>query len=111
VSLFREADARYNSGLFHFRKGAGRDEAPDELTLTLDVDDSTLKSILKRLYYPESPYEFAVVSADILGSVYERFLGSVIELTPAHRVKIEPKPEVRKAGAFTTRRRTSWTTS
>ncbi len=98
VRLFHEADARYNSGLFHFRKEAGRDESPDELTLTLDVDDDKLKSILKRLYYPESPYEFAVVSADILGSVYERFLGSVIELTPGHRVKIEPKPEVRKAG-------------
>jgi len=98
TTLFGEADVRYNSGLFHFKKEAGRDESPDELTPGLEVDDATLKAILRRLYYPESPYEFSVVSADILGSVYERFLGSVIELTAGHRAKIEPKPEVRKAG-------------
>lgn len=98
TSLFREADARYNSGLFHFKREAGRDEAPDELTLALEVDDAALKSILKRLYYPESPYEFAVVSADILGSVYERFLGKVIERRGEHGIKIVEKPEVRKAG-------------
>ena len=96
--LFRDADARYNSGLFHFAVEKGRDEAPDTLTPTLDVDDATLKAIIRRLYYPESPYEFTVVTADILGSVYERFLGKVITFTPAHHAKIEEKPEVRKAG-------------
>ena len=39
-----------------------------------------------------------MVSADILGSVYERFLGKVITLTPNHHARIEEKPEVRKAG-------------
>ena len=96
--VFHDADARYNSGLFHFKTEKGRDEAPDMLTPGLDIDDATLKSILRRLYYPESPYEFTVVSADILGSVYERFLGKVITLTAGHRAKIEDKPEVRKAG-------------
>lgn len=96
--LFRDADARYNSGLFHFAKEKDRDEAPDTLTPALDVDDKTLKSIIKALYYPQSPYEFTMVSADILGSVYERFLGKVITLTPAHTARIEEKPEVRKAG-------------
>jgi hypothetical protein len=96
--LFRAADARYNSGLFHFAREKDRDESPDTLTPTLDIDDAPLKSILKRLYYPESPYEFTVVSADILGSVYERFLGKVITLSSAGRARIEEKPEVRKAG-------------
>ena len=36
--------------------------------------------------------------ADILGQVYEQFLGQVIRITPARQVKIEPKPEVKKAG-------------
>lgn len=98
VSLFREADARYNSGLFHFKRETGREEAPDELTLDLEVDDAALKTILKRLYYPESPYEFTVVSADILGSVYERFLGNIIERRGEHGIKVVEKPEVRKAG-------------
>ena len=95
--LFREADARYNSGLFHFQKEKGRQEA-DTWTLNLAIDDKCLKDILKRLYYPDSPYEFSVLPADILGNVYERFLGSVITLTKGHRAKVEQKPEVRKAG-------------
>ena len=35
---------------------------------------------------------------DILGQVYERFLGKVIRLTAGHQAKVEEKPEVRKAG-------------
>src|SRR5665213_1236253 len=96
--LFRDADDRYNSGLFHFKPESGREELPDELTPGLQVDDAAIKGIIRRLYYPESPYEFSVVSADILGSVYERFLGKVITLTAGHRARIEEKPEVRKAG-------------
>jgi len=57
-----------------------------------------LKDILKHLYYPDSPYEFSVLPADILGQVYEQFLGKVIRLTPAHHAVVEDKPEVRKAG-------------
>jgi len=98
VALFRRADDRYNSGLFHFATEKGRDEAADTLTPALTVDDRVLKEILEDLYYPKSPYEFSVLGADILGNVYEQFLGSVIRLTPAHRAQVEQKPEVRKAG-------------
>ena len=96
--LFRQADERYNSGLFHFRNEPGRDEPPDTQTLSLTIDDKTLKGIISNLYYPDSPYEFSVFSADILGQVYEQFLGKVIRLTPSHRAKVEEKPEVRKSG-------------
>ena len=96
--IFRQADERYNSGLFHFRNEPGRDEPPDTQTLCLTIDDKTLKGIISNLYYPDSPYEFSVFSADILGQVYEQFLGKVIRLTPSHRAKVEEKPEVRKSG-------------
>ena len=98
VERFRRADERYNSGLFHFSPEAGRSQALDELTPQLKIDDKVLRDILGGLYYPSSPYEFSVLPVDILGHVYERFLGKVIRLTPAHRAKIEEKPEVRKAG-------------
>ena len=39
-----------------------------------------------------------MLPADILGQVYEQFLGQVIRLTPAHRAIIEQKTEVKKAG-------------
>jgi len=95
--LFNKADEKYNSGLFHFKKEKGRENC-DNLTPSLQIDDKPLKEIFKNLYYPESPYEFSVLSADILGRVYERFLGKVIRLTAGHQAKIEEKPEVRKAG-------------
>ncbi len=96
--LFRDADDRYNSGLFHFAAERDRRELPDEWTLGLTVDDGVLKEIIRKLYYPDSPYEFSVIGADILGQVYEQFLGKVIRLTAGHQAKVEEKPEVRKAG-------------
>ena len=98
--LFYKADDRYNSGLFHFRQEKDETEPPDKLTTTLAIDDKPLKDILKTLYYPDSPYEFAVLPADILGQVYEQFLGKVIRLTSDHRAVVEDKPEVKKAGGI-----------
>ena len=96
--LFRDADDRYNSGLFHFRSERSRDEEPDLLTPSLELSDDVLRGIIRGLYYPESPYEFRVLPVEALGQVYEQFLGSVISLEDGHRATIEEKPEVRKAG-------------
>lgn len=110
--LFREADDRYNSGLFHFRNERGREENPDDLTLGLKVDDKVLRPIIRGLYYPESPYEFSVLPVDVLGQVYEQFLGKVIRLEDGgHKVTIEEKPEVKKAGGSSTPQPTLWTMS
>ena len=96
--LLLRADERYNSGLFHFSHEKGKYSEPDTLTLDLTLDDKPLKDILRNVYYPDSPYEFSVLPADILGQVYERFLGKTITLTTGHKARIEEKPEVRKAG-------------
>lgn len=96
--LYEQADDRYNSGLFHFRPEKDRAESPDDLTPRLKIDDKVLKEILGRLYYPQSPYEFSVLPTEILGQVYEQFLGKVIRLTAGHQAKVEEKPEVKKAG-------------
>lgn len=95
---FNDADDRYNSGLFHFHKEKDREEAPDELTPGLAIDDKVLKDIFESLYEPHCPYEFSVLPAEILGQVYEQFLGKVIRLTHGHQAKVEDKPEVKKAG-------------
>jgi predicted type IV restriction endonuclease len=88
--LYREADLKYDSDLFDFQA--------DTLTRSLSLDDKTLKPILSGLYYPDCPYEFSVLPPEILGQVYEQFLGKVIRLTAGHRAKVEEKPEVKKAG-------------
>lgn len=90
LQLFDLADQKYNSGLFDFNA--------DKLSHTLIIDDKALKEIIENLYYPKSPYEFSVIGADILGNVYEQFLGKVIRLTAGHQAKVEEKPEVKKAG-------------
>ncbi|MFA5816570.1 MAG: TaqI-like C-terminal specificity domain-containing protein [Bacteroidales bacterium] len=87
---FRKADEKYNSGLFDLKK--------DRISETLKIENKIIKTIINELYYPECPYEFSVLSVEILGSAYEQFLGKVIRITPTHHAKIEEKPEVRKAG-------------
>jgi type I restriction-modification system DNA methylase subunit len=96
--LFRYADDKYNSGLFHFQQEPDWDESPDTLSLTVAMDDKVLKGIIKRLYFPDSQYEFSLIPPAILGHVYEQFLGKVIRLTEGHQAKVEYKPEVKKAG-------------
>ncbi len=96
--LFKRADTKYNSGLFHFKQEKEQASRADDLTLDLAIDDKVLKDIISNLYYPKSPYAFLYIPADILGQVYERFLGKVIRLTAGHQAKVEEKPEVRKAG-------------
>ena len=98
TKICKEADAKYNSGLFHFNPYDKEDFTTDTYTLKLTIDDKIFKEIFKNLYYPDSPYEFSVISTEILGKVYEQFLGRVIRLTESHQAKVEEKPEVKKAG-------------
>jgi len=86
---FKKADEKYNSGLFDFKK--------DIISENLVIDNKVIKTIVNEMYFP-SPYEFSEIPIEILGSVYEQFLGKQIKIDSAHRVKIEEKPEVRKAG-------------
>lgn len=88
--LFRQADDKYNSGLFDFDK--------DTITSKLKVDNKVIKYVIEELYYPKCNYEFSVMPVEIIGNAYEQFLGKVIRITPSRGVKIEEKPEVRKAG-------------
>ncbi len=95
--LFQKADQKYNSGLFHFNKEKGQTSEPDTFTPSLQIDDKVLRQIIKSTYFP-CPYMFNEIPVEILGQVYEQFLGSVIRLTPGGQAKVEEKPDVRKAG-------------
>lgn len=84
-ALFRQADRRYNSGLFDFIE--------DQLSLNIAVSGSVLIRIFQELYYPASPYAFSVLDAGILGEIYERFLGKQVVLAD-QQVTIADKDEV-----------------
>ena len=98
LRLFRLADARYNSGLFHFANESGRSSSVDVLTPNLAIGNRVLAGLIRDLYPPTSPFDFRFIGVEVLGHVYEQFLGKVIELTPDHKIHIEEKPEIKKAG-------------
>jgi len=90
LQRFHVADQKYNSGLFDFQK--------EKISNGIIIDNKIVKNIISELYYPVCPYEFSVLSVEILGSAYEQFLGKQITLTKGGRATIEEKPEVRKTG-------------
>ncbi len=66
-------------------------------TETLIVGDEWLAGFIGELSDDESVYLFEVIPVEILGSVYERFLGKVVR-PQGKGITVEEKPEVRKAG-------------
>jgi type I restriction-modification system DNA methylase subunit len=84
----RRADQFYDSGLFRLL---------DDARLGIRITDAVLHSIITELYYPQSPYTFAVVETEVLGEIYEQFLGEEITIDGAV-VTIVNKPEVRESG-------------
>ena len=86
-NLFAELNAMYNGSIF----------APRPELEAVAVSNKVVRDIIGDLLPENSPYNFAVLPVEILGTIYERFLGRVVNATAA-RVKIEDKPEVRKAG-------------
>ena len=88
MEQLRRADAFYDSGLFRLI---------DDARLGVRISDATLGTIIGELYYPASPYTFAVVEPEVLGEIYEHFLGDVIEIEGG-TVEVVNKPEVRESG-------------
>jgi type I restriction-modification system DNA methylase subunit len=85
-ALFHKINEDFNGEIFK-----------PHLSEEIQVDSEILARIIKRLYPPKSPYRFDVIGVELLGSIYERYLGNTIRLTPK-QVRVEEKPEVRKAG-------------
>lgn len=84
--LFIESDKKYNSGLFDFIE--------DNFSLNINLHSDTLIGIFNELYYPQSPYNFSVVDPAILSQIYERYLGSRIEIDADKQISIVEEPEV-----------------
>jgi hypothetical protein len=89
ITASRTLDAKYNGVVFKKSNIDSRN--------IVEPDDKTFSSICEELSHENSPYNFDAIPIHILGSIYERFLGKVVNATDK-RVTIEEKPEVRKAG-------------
>lgn len=82
IQKFREADKKYNAGLFNH-------PLIDEI---ISNNSSAFWLIIKQLYFPQSSYSFSVFSSDILGRIYEIFLGEQLEIIDNELV-LRKKPE------------------
>jgi type I restriction-modification system DNA methylase subunit len=67
---------------------------PQDWESNLAIDFKIMKEIVLDTY---NPYQFDVIPLEVLGNIYEQYLGYTIRLTD-HQVKYELKPDVRKAG-------------
>ncbi len=86
IGLFRDADRRYNSGLFK-----------EQLSETVIGNiSSSFWTIIRQLYYPESPYSFSVLSSDILGRIYEIFLSKRLAMENGELLIIDKPDNVDK---------------
>ena len=61
------------------------------------VGDDWLETFLEKICNEYASYKFGYIAVEILGTIYERFLGKVVRPHGRGAV-IEEKPEVRKAG-------------
>jgi type I restriction-modification system DNA methylase subunit len=85
--LFREIDEIYNSKLF-----------TEHLCEELVIDDDVLERIIKGLFKTADNtvhYDFGAIDADVLGNIYEQYLGHILKKT-AKRAKLTSGKAKRK---------------
>lgn len=68
TTIFKEADKRYNSGLF-------KNDNP-----IFDLSCDIIFEMIESLYYPKTPYMFTIIEPSILGKIYESFLAESLVL-------------------------------
>lgn len=79
--MFGEADHKYNSGLF------------DSDHIIFDLNNQIIMDIVKKLYRPQSPYEFSIIDAHLLGEIYELFLSEKLVLADDGSICLTKKME------------------
>jgi type I restriction-modification system DNA methylase subunit len=80
-SIFRDFDDIYNTKLFESHSCED-----------LSIDNDVLETIIDILYQ----YNFDLISADVLGAIYENYLGHVLEETTSGGVQITESSKARK---------------
>ncbi len=87
----RKLDKEYNGVVF-------KENIIDQ-TDFIPPNDDKFFDICEELNHQNSPYLFSYIPVEILGSIYERFLGKVV-VFKGRGVALDRKPELRKAGGI-----------
>lgn len=89
--IFAKYDTDYNSGLFAIK-------ADNDLDV-IKIDGSIIKKLVSYLYESKDKqyvYNFDWITADILGEVYEQYLGKILEQTKSGKAKLKDGQAHRK---------------
>ena len=89
TDTFKEADRRYNSGLFK-----GQNPIFD---LSVDV----IFNMIEMLYYPKTPYLFNIIEPSVLGKIYESFLAESLVISNG-KVSLAKKNEYKNRSVVST---------
>lgn len=92
INRCRELDADYNGVVFLHHELI--DSEPGK---RLEMDPAAFSEVLTVFDYNTSTYLFSLIPIHVLGSIYERFIGNVIEVRDGSAELVQ-KPEVRKSG-------------
>ena len=92
--IFRKFEKIYDSELFE-------ESLIDQVVITNDV----LKEVMMGLYYPAGKlrrYDFSIIDADVLGNVYEQYLGHILKKTKKRVDVKESRARRKEAGIYYT---------
>ncbi len=82
--IFKKYNEVYNSGLFAIAKDNDCDK--------IDINGAIIKKLAYNLYESKDKsyiYNFDWIDADVLGQIYEQYLGKILELTKSGKAKLK----------------------
>jgi hypothetical protein len=100
--VFSYYDKNYDSKLFTYDP---TDVKRVHLCDTLDIDDSVMREIIECLYRTKDQsisYDFSIIDADVLGTVYEQYLSHILRKTEKRATLTENHTHRKEQGVYYT---------
>jgi len=100
--IFAYYDRNYDSKLFTYDP---KNPKLVHLCDTLDIDDDVIRIILNGLYRTKDDfvsYDFSAIDADVLGTVYEQYLGHILKKTEKRASLTESHVHKKEQGIYYT---------
>lgn len=100
--VFAYYDKNYDSKIFTYDP---TDPKKVHLCDTLDIDDSILREIIECLYRTKDKsisYDFSIIDADVLGTVYEQYLSHILKKTEKRAIITENHTHKKEQGIYYT---------
>jgi type I restriction-modification system DNA methylase subunit len=100
--VFAYYDKNYDSKIFTYDP---TDAKKVHLCDTLDVDDNVMREIIESLYRTKDKsisYDFSIIDADVLGTVYEQYLSHILKKTEKRATLTENHAHKKEQGIYYT---------